>query len=104
MKAAGGTGPPAIWSLTALLLFVFTVAMVLRGGPGANLLGFFSGAVIGTGNLAVWLVSDNKRRATKKWTDWPIPSKPVITCTALASWTLGAWNVFFWALEVTRGA
>lgn len=92
--------------VTALLLVLVTLILAIVAGKlglsAANLLGFLTGSVLGTANLAVFLVIDNKRRATRRYSDWTFSPRKVVPYLALIAWTIGTWNVFFWALDLTR--
>jgi hypothetical protein len=101
-----GESPPVVLFFTALLLVLVTLILAIVAGKlglsAANLLGFLTGSVLGTANLAVFLVIDNKRRATRRYSDWTFSPRKVVPYLALIAWTIGAWNVFFWALDLTR--
>ncbi len=104
-KSKGATGPPVVLVVVALVVLSFAFVMAYKGGPGPNLLGFIVGSILGTGNLAGYLVWENKRKAGKKFGDWPFfRARSAVKYIALTSWALGGWNIFFWALDVTRGA
>ena len=104
MAETKGTGPSIpLVTLTILLLFL-TLILAGIGGPQSNIAGFVVGSILGTASLALFLVSDNKRRATRMYGDWTPSPRRYVPWLALASWAVGAWNIFFWALEWTRGA
>ena len=102
----GGERPSAVLVGTASLLLLMALVFALMAGvlenAGFSLVGFLTGSVLGTANLAAFLVVDTKRRAGKKFADWPISAKTITKVLTLASWAVGAWNIFFWALEWTR--
>ena len=101
-QTQGTTGPPVLWSVTEVLILLAAFIFAVVAGPTANLVGFLVGSVLGTANLAMFLAADNKRRATRRYGDWSISPRRVIPWITLASWAIGAWNVFFWALHLTR--
>ena len=104
-KSGGATSPPILLVVVALVVLSLALVLAYKGGRGPNLLGFIVGSILGTGNLAGYLVWENKRRASKKFNDWGlIPARSFVKYIALTSWLLGGWNIFFWALDVTRGA
>ncbi len=104
-KSRGATSPPILLVVVALVVLSLAFVLAYKGGRGPNLLGFIVGSILGTGNLAGYLVWENRRRASKKFNDWGlIPARSFVKYIALTSWVLGGWNVFFWALDVTRGA
>jgi len=103
MAERSGTGPPALLVFTTFLLFCLTLTLCLVGGPGPNLLGFASGSILGMANLAVFLVVDNQRRATKRYADWTVSPRTFVPWFTLVCWAFGAWNMFFWSLDWTRG-
>jgi len=98
----GGDSPPLLWSIASLVLLAATFGFAVVGGPDSNLFGFVSGSLLGTANLAAFLVADNKLRAARRYSDWSISPRKVLPWVALISWGLGVWNAFFWALEMTR--
>ena len=102
MANGKATGPPLHFVASAVLIQLVAVALAAVAGPTANLVGFFTGSVLGIANLAVFLVEDNKRRATKKYNDKQPSPRKYVPWLALTSWAVGAWNIFFWALELTR--
>jgi hypothetical protein len=78
-------------------------------GPTANLLGFLTGSVLGTVNLAIFLIINNNRKADPKFAvpvrkvlGLEITPEPSARFLALMAWAIGVWNVFFWALHLTR--
>ncbi len=104
-KSGGATSPPILLVVVALVVLSLAFVLAYKGGRGPNLLGFIVGSILGTGNLAGYLVWENKRRASKKFNDWGlVPARSFVKYIALTSWVLGGWNIFFWALDVTRGA
>ena len=104
-KSGGATSPPILLVVAALVVLGFAFVLACKGGSGPNLLGFIVGSILGTGNLAGYLVWENRRRASKKFNDWGlVPARSFVKYVALTSWVLGGWNIFFWALDWTRGA
>ena len=104
-KSGGATSPPIVLVVVALVVLSLAFVLAYKGGRGPNLLGFIVGSILGTGNLAGYLVWENKRRASKKFNDWGlVPARSFVKYVALTSWVMGGWNIFFWALDVTRGA
>lgn len=104
-KGGSATSPPILLVVVALVVLSLALVLAYKGGRGPNLLGFIVGSILGTGNLAGYLVWENKRRASKKFNDWGlVPARSFVKYIALTSWVLGGWNIFFWALDVTRGA
>ena len=104
-KSGSATSPPILLVVVALVVLSLALVLAYKGGRGPNLLGFIVGSILGTGNLAGYLVWENRRRASKKFNDWGlIPARSFVKYIALTSWVLGGWNIFFWALDVTRGA
>ncbi len=104
-KSGSATSPPILLVVVALVVLSLAFVLAYKGGRGPNLLGFIVGSIIGTGNLAGYLVWENRRRASKKFNDWGlVPARSFVKYIALTSWLLGGWNIFFWALDVTRGA
>ena len=101
-QTQGITGPPVLWSVTEVLIFLAAFIFAAVAGPTANLVGFLVGSVLGTANLAVFLAVDNKRRATHRYGDWNFSPRKAVPWIALASWAIGVWNVYFLALELTR--
>ena len=101
-QTQGTTGPPVLWSVTEVLILLAAFTFAVVAGPIANLVGFLVGSVLGTANLAMFLAVDNKRRATHRYGDWGISPRKVVPWITLASWVIGAWNVYFLALELTR--
>ena len=97
-----GHRPPAALVATASLLCLVALMFAYRAGATANLLGFVTGSVLGVFNLAAFLVVESKRRATHRYSDWKPSAKTIVSVLTLTAWAIGAWNVFFWALEVTR--
>ena len=95
-------GPPFFWVVVALLILLAAIAFAVVSDPTASLYGFLTGSVIGTINLAVFLVTWNKIQATGNAWDWRIPSKKVAVSLALASWAIGVWNIFYFCVELTR--
>ena len=104
-KSGGATSPPIVLVVVALVVLSLAFVLAYKGGRGPNLLGFIVGSILGTGNLAGYLVWENKRRASKKFNDWGlVPARSFVKYVALTSCVMGGWNIFFWALDVTRGA
>ena len=110
-KTKTGTGPPVVWYASAALILLASLDLLFRGspllggalsGPSANLVGFLIGSVLGIANLAVFLVLDNKSRATNMYSDWTPSPRRVVPYLALTSWMIGACHIFFWAQELTR--
>jgi hypothetical protein len=104
MAETKGTGPSPLLVASTFLLLLFALILAGIGGPQSNMVGFVVGSILGTASLALFLVSDNKRRATRMYGDWTPSPRRYVPWLALASWAVGAWNIFFWALEWTRGA
>jgi hypothetical protein len=110
-KTKTGTGPPVFWYASAVLILLASLDLSFRGspllggalsGPSANLVGFLTGSVLGIANLAVFLVLDNKARATNMYSDWTPSPRKVVPYLALTSWVIGACHIFFWAQDLTR--
>ena len=114
-KPRGVTGPPVYLCGTAILILLVAIVFSNRElscwvtGPTANLLGFLTGSVLGIINLAIFLIINNKRKAHPKFAVpvWrvlglEITPEPSARFLALMAWAIGAWNVFFWALHLTR--
>ena len=97
-----GYRPPVALVATAGLLCLMALVFSVRAGATANLFGFVTGSVLGVLNLAAFLVVESKRRATHRYSDWKPSAKTIVSVLTLTAWAIGAWNVFFWALEVTR--
>ena len=97
-----GYRPPGTLVATAGLLCLVALMFGVRAGETANLLGFVTGSVLGVLNLAAFLVVESKRRATRRYSDWKPSAKTVVSVLTLTAWAIGAWNVFFWALHLTR--
>ena len=95
-------GPPIHWIIVGALILLGTIAFAAVSDPTASLYGFLTGSVIGTINLAVFLVAWNKIQATGNAWDWTIPAKKVAVSLALASWAIGVWNIFYFCVELTR--
>jgi hypothetical protein len=104
MAETKGTGPSLPLVTLAFLLLFLALILAMIGGPQSNMMGFVVGSVFGTASLALFLVSDNKRRATRMYGDWTPSPRRYVPWLALISWAVGAWNIFFWALDWTRGA
>ncbi len=108
------TRPPALlFSITCLLLLItlvlfradgldFGLPFTDRSGD-RNTVGFLVGSVLGTAMLGAFLIQDNVRRATMRYSDWsflsPRAFAPYITG---ATWALGVLHMFFWAQDLTR--
>lgn len=114
-KPAGVTGPPGYLCGTAILVLLVAIVFSSRElsswvtGPTANLLGFLTGSVLGIINLATFLIVNNNRKANPKFAVKPwrvlgleITPEPSARLLALMAWVVGVWNVFFWALHLTR--
>ena len=95
-------GPPIHWIIVGALILLGTIVFAAVSDPTASLYGFLTGSVIGTINLAVFLVAWNKIQATGSAWDWRIPAKKVAVSLALASWAIGVWNIFYFCVELTR--
>ena len=68
-----------------------------------NLIGFLIGSFSSTGVLGIFLIEDNKRRATFRYVDWSsISPRFLVPCFTLFSWLMGLVHVFFFAKELTR--
>ena len=68
-----------------------------------NTYGYLMGSFLCIPPLAAFLRSDSRARATLRYTDWPVLSaRRAVTWITVASWTLGAVHLFFWAAELTR--
>ena len=97
------TGPPMhLVASAALIQLVAVTLFTPLAGPTSNLVGFFVGSVLGIANLAVFLVEDNKRRASGMYEDKTPSPRRFLPWLALTSWAVGACHIFFWALELTR--
>ena len=83
-------------------LILLASFLLLWCGSSANLVGFLTGSVLGIANLTVFLVLDNKARATNMYSDLTPSPRRVVPYLALTSWMIGACHIFFWAQELTR--
>ena len=102
MANGKATGPPLHFVASAALIQLVAVALAVIAGPTANLVGFLTGSVLGIANLTVFLVLDNKARATNMYSDWRPSPRRVVPYLALTSWMIGACHIFFWAQDLTR--
>jgi hypothetical protein len=108
------TKPPALlFAITCLLLLItlvlfradgldFGLPFTDRSGD-RNTVGFLVGSVLGTAMLGAFLIQDNVRRSTMRYSDWSFLSPrvyaPYITGV---TWALGVLHMFFWAKDLTR--
>ncbi len=118
-----GTRPPALLFVITCLLLVATLALFPVDHPLAlfpvdgidfslpffdrsgdqNTVGFLVGSVLGTAMLGVFLIQDNKRRATMRYSDWSLFSpRAVAPYITGVTWALGVTHMFFWAKDLTR--
>ena len=91
----------------SLLMLLLVAALMFLGDavvgpPALNLVGFLAGSVVGVVLLGWFSVVDNRRRATKRYRDWLVPSRLAVRAVALPAWALGILHAFFWALDITR--
>ena len=88
-KSGSATSPPILLVVVALVVLSLAFVLAYKGGRGPNLLGFIVGSILGTGNLAGYLVWENKRRASKKFNDWGlVPARSFVKYVALTSWVV----------------
>jgi hypothetical protein len=68
-----------------------------------NAVGFLVGSVLGTATLGAFLIQDNARRSTMRYSDWSFLSPRVIAPYITGvTWALGVLHMFFWAKDLTR--
>ena len=109
-----GTRPPVLLFVITCLLLVATLALFPVDGidfslpffdrsGDQNTVGFLVGSVLGTAMLGVFLIQDNKRRATMRYSDWSLFSpRAVAPYITGVTWALGVTHMFFWAKDLTR--
>jgi hypothetical protein len=118
-RSRGGlVGPP--WISFSSIFFVFLATLILAiltypitntlsvqdgpkvfGGGAANFSGFLVGSFLGPAALAWFSVEYNKRVSGRRFIE-KFESRLVGRGMAIAAWFLGSWNIFWWALEVSR--
>lgn len=107
--------PPAIPTVAVLSVTALTAVCFFFGandiaGIGStgrsvdfNTLGYVLGCFAAIFTLYMFLVSDNKSRATLLYADWrPIGARSLVGWLTAASWMLGAFHLWFWSLDLTR--
>lgn len=107
--------PPIIQAaLCATVLLVVAACFVLGAGDlirigdtgravNYNTVGYVFGCFGGIFALYLFLVADNRSRATLRYADWrPFGARRSVGWITVASWAMGAAHLWFWALELTR--
>lgn len=107
--------PPVAHIVGVLLVTAFTAAcfpfgswdVIGIGGTGrdvdVNTIGYASGCFVGILMLYLFLVADNKKRATLRYSDWRVvTARKAVGWLTFGSWVFGAVHLWFWALDLTR--
>ncbi len=114
MNEKRGAKPPGLLFTSICGLFVVTAVLFSTDGidfglpfidrsGDRNTVGFLSGSVLGLFLLGAFLIQDNERRSTMRYSDWSFISPRVVApYITLATWTLGISHMFFWAKDLTR--
>lgn len=100
-------GVLAVLSFVAVCFFLGDADLMRIADTGRaidfNTIGYVTGCFVAVLSLYVFLVSDNKARATLRYADWsPIGARSTVGYLTAASWIMGAAHMYFWALDLTR--
>ena len=100
--SGGQVGPPWIPFSFTCLVFLATLILLIVGGMTPNGLGFLVGSFLGPAALAWFSVEYNKRLSSRRLIE-RLESRRVVRIMTFAAWLLGSVNIYYWAIEFTRG-
>lgn len=114
MNEKRGAKPPGLLFTAICGLFVATTVLFSADGidfglrfidrsGDRNTVGFLTGSVLGLVLFGAFLIQDNERRSTMRYSDWSYISPRVVApYITLTTWALGVFHMFFWAKDLTR--